>query len=428
MLFKTKNPTQNPSVCRIKNGLLLLLLFAVFAASCATDSGRELSTPSTQPTTTTTVAPVDDTTSTTQPVDRSTTASDDVTTEPTDTEPTNPDTDSTGDYPTTQPSKPDTPADTTTTNPQNTTTTQTPVTATTKAPTTTTQAPTTTTKAAVRTTQPPTTTIYEAETGDVKPTYYDANAPIIPTTPQSKKEANVDNYTLSDVLPDNLGDPPKKVRPYGWFGPTWRLTAPVQEYTDWCYAPLYEPTEGMSAQYVKKAGLVCGAMLHSFMPPTHPKVSVHPECLVAVYQHHLVNKLDYFDMRPRGTWPPAPTKPLPSHVGADPRPTWADCPSKLWPGSYLPPRTSPEAGRACAWGLALQQGIDPKQSWELVTERGAVATEQYSAGCIEELWHNKASAPYGRYYRRCEFAWRIYSSITHKERVQGREESYGIAC
>ena len=111
----TNNPTQNPSICRLKNSLLLLLLFAVFTSACATDSGRDLATPTTQPTTTTTVAPVDDTTSTTPTVDRSTTLPDNVTAVPTETEPAILDTDSSDDYPTTQPPATDTTTDTTTT-------------------------------------------------------------------------------------------------------------------------------------------------------------------------------------------------------------------------------------------------------------------------------------------------------------------------
>ena len=111
----SETPTPKPFIRRGRNSIPLLLLFAVFAAGCGTDSGRELATPSTQPPSTT-VAPVDDTTSTTKTVDPSTTASDDIVAETTDTKPTIPYTDSPGDSPTTQPPETDTPADTTTTN------------------------------------------------------------------------------------------------------------------------------------------------------------------------------------------------------------------------------------------------------------------------------------------------------------------------
>ena len=167
----SETPTPKPFIRRGRNSIPLLLLFAVFAAGCGTDSGRQLATPTTQPTTSTTVAPVDDTTSTTQPVDRSTTMPDEVTVETTETESTIPDTDSTGDYPTTQPSKTGTPADTTTT-------TTTVTVDNTVDGTTTTKPAVTTTETAV-TTQPPTTTTVSATT-------------TVPTTPTTTVDPDVE--------------------------------------------------------------------------------------------------------------------------------------------------------------------------------------------------------------------------------------------
>lgn len=397
--------------------LLIIVAFLLVASGCATDSERDYTIPTDTSTTlnvgtvsptTTEVSRVDDTTSTTE-----TNISAPETTDSNEPEP-EPIVDVAD---TATETKDATTSTTGHTNNVPVSTTTTPVvvdssTQTEPAQTTTKPTNTQTTNPPTTTTQPPSTTEPTVTTTTKSPQNRDVDHEHVSAHTGSSKEGTRTTYgnfkiKLSDTLPKNPGDPPHQ--PLWWgpgkTGPAWHITPQFQQAADWCYAPLYSPVESMSSRYVLQAADWCAKVLHSFIVATRPVVAVDPECFVATFQHRVVRGLAPFGMQPRGTWPPVPTKALPPHVDADALPEWTDCPSRLWPGQYLPQRSTDAGKRACLWAERVLQNKDPEAHWAHVVKEGLV--ERAKDRCIKEQWPAD--------YTRCEFAHHIWWGFSGSE-------------
>ena len=163
-----------------------------------------------------------------------------------------------------------------------------------------------------------------------------------------------------------------------WFvhGPDWVITPAVQAFSDWCFAPLYEelPYDHSSVPG-HWLGLVssCTNTLHAMAPASDPRVAADGDCLVAVTQEAFLRS------RRVVGWPLVweRTLPLPAHVTDSAPdwegggyPGWVDCPSKLWPGPFLPNRDHPDAEQACQWLDAIAEGEDPEERWARIVANG----------------------------------------------------------
>ena len=229
-----------------------------------------------------------------------------------------------------------------------------------------------------------------------------------------------------DVLPEQPGGP---VRVPSWFEnlhPKWQVTPAVQAFADWCYEPL-RPMLAGSDELLDDAVWLCTQFLHSMMAPTRPYVDGDPACLLAVAQHGMARTVDTAPVdRFRGMWKPSVS--LPDHATAA-EPSWADCPSALWPGPKLPERSAPEAERACHWAGSVVAGHDPLLTWasehdpdDPITDGGAVIINWGQGSCLDNLWPDGMS--------RCGFAFLQWAAMARKrgEIEHGDTWTSGLGC
>ena len=216
------------------------------------------------------------------------------------------------------------------------------------------------------------------------------------------------------AMPAEPGGVPRKP---AWFvnGPDWVITPTVQAFSDWCHQPLYEPLPYDHSHVPgHRDALIhsCVYALHSMAAPSDPRVAVPGDCLLAVTQE------TFLRVRRRVGWPIVwadRTSPLPAHIGPDrnsvdkPYPHWADCPSKLWPGPYMPARDHPDAERACHWAGSVVAELDPEQTWAVDqgeasgTSIGWGTTADGDGSCVTNLWDPRSG--------RCGFASDRFASI-----------------
>ena len=215
------------------------------------------------------------------------------------------------------------------------------------------------------------------------------------------------------AMPAEPGGVPRKP---AWFvnGPDWIITPTVQAFSDWCHQPLYEPLPYDHSHVPSHRDALihsCVDALHSMSVPSDPRVAVPGDCLLAVTQEAFLR------VRRRVGWPIVwadRTSPLPAHIGPErnsvdkPYPHWADCPSKLWPGPYLPARDHPDAERACHWAGSVVAELDPEETW--AAEQGAWGTligwgttADGDSSCVTNLWDPRLG--------RCGFASERHSDI-----------------
>ncbi|MDE2988878.1 MAG: hypothetical protein OXT70_12625 [Chloroflexota bacterium] len=134
-------------------------------------------------------------------------------------------------------------------------------------------------------------------------------------------------------------------------GAAWPSGGAFQAFSDWCFGPLWDIPDPYSDRDALAIGNLCTLALWRMTLPSVPELEVPQGCLLAVSQNNVLQWFRQHNLPDAPLWPDTPYA---GAVSSEP-PTWADCPSVLWPESHI---TAPDAETTCRYAADVLAGVD----------------------------------------------------------------------